>query len=120
MFNTPLDPASEQRFQAWVKYNKVPWQDSPTSDYDMRGFYQANQRGDPNATWNGPGSHFPDTWKTPFHKTFSNESIYAGQNAPHWVGNRLVDLQGKVLADETPPGPQPTIGQLLGLPSGTK
>src|ERR1035438_684822 len=47
--------------------------------------------------------HFPDTYKTPFHKTFSNESKYAPKDAPHWEEDKLVDKHGKVIADESKP-----------------
>lgn len=106
MFDTTLTPDEEKRFQAWVSFNKVPWKDSPIADYDMRGFWKGLQTGDPVAkTGINPFDqrlHFPDKWKTPFHDTFSNESIYAGPGAPKWVGDRLIDRNGKVLADETP------------------
>lgn len=36
------------------------------------------------------------------HKTFSNESKYATPDAPHWEGDRLIDKNGRVVADETP------------------
>ena len=97
---TKLAPQEEQQFQSWVKQNNVPWQDSPTADYDMRGFWKAAQAGDPNAQ-QAANSHFPDTYKTPYHKTFSNESKYATSSAPHWDGDRLIDSSGKVIADET-------------------
>jgi hypothetical protein len=42
-----------------------------TSDY--RGFYRDN----PNAL-NNSESHWPDTYKTVYHPTFSNESKYSG------------------------------------------
>ena len=82
---TQLDPQDETRFQSWVKQNQIPWQDSPTSDYDMRGFWKAQQSGDPNAK-RGANLHFPDTWKTPYHETFSNESKYALPTAGRWAG----------------------------------
>jgi hypothetical protein len=130
---TQLNPQDEAKFQQWVKDKKVPWQDSPFADYDMRGYYQAQQSGDPNAKQNLSGfdqtMHFPDTYKTKYHKTFSNESKYALPNAPSWQGDRLVDEKGNVVADETPqaqpsavmngvkravtPTPQPTLDQAL-------
>lgn len=109
MFNTPLDPGDEQRFQTWVSYNKVPWRDSPTSDYDMRGFWKAMQAGDPIArTGVSPFDnqiHFPDRWKTPFHQTFSGESMYAQPGAPRWVDDKLTTSDGRILRDETPKPP---------------
>jgi hypothetical protein len=109
-YRTPLSPVDELRFQDWVKAKQIPFTDSPTTDYDMRGFWQALQRGDPRATTAiNPADklpHFPDIWKTPYHQSFSRESQYANPaNAPHWVGDNtrgwmLVDKLGNVLHDE--------------------
>lgn len=98
---TQLSPSDETQFQSWVKNNNIPWQDSPTSDYDMRGFWKAQQSGDLTAK-RAANLHFPDTYKTPYHATFSNESKYATSQAPHWEGDQLIDNRGKVVADETP------------------
>lgn len=101
-----LNPADEQTFQKWVKQNNVPFDPSSTADYDMRGFWSALVSKDPRAvTAISPADgkiHFPDVWKTPYHKTFSNESIYATKSAPHWEGFKLIDREGNVIADETP------------------
>jgi hypothetical protein len=108
-YQTQLAPVDETRFQQWVKANQVPFEDSPTADYDMRGFWQALQQGDPRAaTAVNPSDqrlHFPDVWKTPYHATFSNESQYATPNAPTWMGNdrtgyMLVDRLGNIIHDE--------------------
>jgi len=103
---TYLPPVDELRFQQWVRANRIPFQDGPNSDYDMRGFWRGLQSGDPRArTAVSPFDgqmHFSDTWKTPYHKSFSAESIYATPNAPSWMGDRLVDKLGNVLVDETP------------------
>lgn len=103
---TSLAPAEENEFQSWVKNNKIPFDPSANSDYDMRGFWKASKAGDPNAStavsqFDGR-IHFPDTYKTPYHKTFSNESKYATPSAPKWVGDKLIDSSGRVIADETP------------------
>jgi hypothetical protein len=121
-YKTPLSPAEEKQFQAWVRTNKVPFDDSATSDYDMRGFWKAAQEGDPNASTAvskfDNRIHFPDTYKTPYHRTFSNESQYATSDAPHWVGDRLIDKNGNVVADETP---KPAVTGVRGtnVPQGT-
>lgn len=98
-YQTPLSTADEGKFQSWVKKNRIPFDSGKNADYDMRGYWQAQQGGDPNAKQAG-NQHFPDTWKTPFHKTVSNESMYAPANAPHWVGNVLTAPDGTVVADE--------------------
>lgn len=105
-FNTPLPLRDELSFQAWLRDNSVPFdQTAPVSDYDMRGFYKALQSGDPRATSavdpNDSQIHYPDFWKTPYHQTFSNESQWATPNAPHWTNDdKLVDENGNVVFDD--------------------
>jgi hypothetical protein len=92
---TELDPKEEAQFQQWVKSNKIPFDPSPSSDYDMRGYWKdIASKGKSETAVNQYDNriHFPDTYKTPYHESFSNESKYANENAPRWVGNRyLVD-----------------------------
>ncbi len=113
-YQTYLKPKDEAMFNIWLQQNQIPFRDAPDADYDMRGYFQALRNGDERAVQAGNG-HFPDVWKTPFHKTFSDESIYADENAPSWTGDdaagwRLVSKQGKVLATEGMPGvPMPII-----------
>lgn len=103
---TELSDSEEAEFQQWVKKNKVPFDPSKTADYDMRGFWRASVTGDPRAqtavSEYDKQIHYPDTWKTPYHRTFSNESIYATKDAPSWSGYKLIDYHGRVIADETP------------------
>jgi hypothetical protein len=96
---TQLLPTEEKQFQGWVQQNAIPWQDNSQSDYDMRGFWKAQQSGDPTAQ-RAANKHFPDTYKTPYHQSFSNESKYALPSAPRWQGNKLVDSVGNVVFDE--------------------
>lgn len=98
-YATSLSSNDETQFQTWVKTNRVPWQDGPQSDYDLRGYWKAKQSGDPNAK-QAANQHFPDTWKTPYHATFSNQSQYALPIAPHWKGNTLLDHRGNVVYQE--------------------
>jgi hypothetical protein len=101
-YRTSLSANEEQNFRKWITDNKIPFDpDEAKPDYDMRGFWQALQAGDPRAKRDEQTFHFPDIWKTPRHKTFSNESIYATPDAPHWEGNKLIDKNGKVIIDET-------------------
>jgi hypothetical protein len=98
-YETKLPPAQEQMFQAWVFKNQIPFdagQKSP-QDYDMRGFWRAMMAGDPIAAQDPGTMHFPDRWKTPYHETFSNESMYAKPDAPRWKGDMLVDKSGKTV-----------------------
>ena len=96
---TRLPPAQEQAFQNWAKANQVPL----TSDYDMRGFFASGMKGGGINPVDGRW-HWPDTWKTPLHKSFSNESIYFNpkmkDSGPKWTktdkGWVLKDASGKV------------------------
>lgn len=92
---TQLPPRDESQFQQWVKSNNVNWNNADQS-YDMRGFWKAQQAGDPNAVatpvpedinpkTGEPNLHYPDKWKTPYEATFSAESMYAKPNAPRWI-----------------------------------
>lgn len=94
-YTTSLPMVEELKFQEWARKNNVPL----TQDYDMRGYWKALQSGNSIATQAGNG-HYPDVWKTPAHASFSNESIYATPNAPHWFGDRLMDKLGSTLVDE--------------------
>jgi hypothetical protein len=105
-YNTPLHPAEEQAFRAWLQKNKVPFDpDVAMSDYDMRGFWKGLMSGDPNAVTgmnpNDKQLHFGDYYKTPYHKSFSAESKYAKQTGPRWNNlDQLVMPDGTVLVDE--------------------
>lgn len=117
-YDTKLDPGTEQFFRQWVAQNKVPFDPDATrpQDYDMRGFYQALQQNNPKARTaidpNDSRMHFPDFWKTPQHETFSNESQWAGADAPAWNDqDQLVSRGGRVLFDDRakPLIPQPDV-----------
>jgi hypothetical protein len=105
-YETALNPNQEKAFMTWVSKNKIPF--DPTEeiqDYDMRGFYKdvlENRASTPK-----PGEHFPDTYKTPYHESFSNESRYANYDAPRWYVNpddpdlyHLIDKEGTVVHAE--------------------
>jgi hypothetical protein len=114
-YTTTLTPAEEAQFQAWAKRNKIRMEPGWNEDYDMRGLWKSN----PNAGPDGRG-HFPDTFKLPHHPTFSAESVYATADAPRWSGDKLIDKDGKVVADESP---MPWLAALPGparpqLPAG--
>jgi hypothetical protein len=101
---TRLNPAEEQKFRAWVQQNKIPFDlNDQYPDYDMRGYYKAMVAGNPQAK-QGANQHFPDTWKSPYHRSFSRESMYATPGAPQWKatddGSDLVDKDGKVVYSE--------------------
>ena len=90
-YGTTLSPQEEQQFQQWAQQQGLHMEDysGPQAVYDMRGFWKAQQAGDPRARTdinpNDQRRHFPDIWKTPYAATFSNESMYAQPSAPRWV-----------------------------------
>lgn len=103
---TELPQLDEMAFRQWVKQNNVQFDpDAAKSDYDMRGFYRALQQQDPRAVSginpNDGILHYRDTWKTPSHPGFSDDSQYAGPVAPKWTPTeKLVSPGGRVLLNE--------------------
>jgi hypothetical protein len=102
-YETKLNPNQEKQFRQWVDQKNIPFDpnESP-NDYDMRGYWKALREGkverrDPN----DPEAHFPDTFKTPYHESFSRESRYATPDAPQWVpvGNEfhLIDKNRNIM-----------------------
>ena len=93
---TRLSPEEEMAFMEWAKKNRVPI----TPDYDMRGFWKA--KGVSSVNQNDGLLHYPDTYKTPLHQSFSGESIFARKGAaPMWnERDQLVAPDGTVLYDE--------------------
>jgi hypothetical protein len=111
-WQTQLSPEDERTFTDWVRQNKVPFNPADkTPDYDMRGFWQAMQSGQAEK-WT-PGSHFPDTFKTPYDTTFSAESKYAKPGTPFkWQGDNLIDTRSGQLifgSGDMTPGATPGI-----------
>ncbi len=104
-YSTKLPPELEQQFQQWANQNQKrigPMEvvNDPFSDYDYRGWFQENQGSQ------APDGHFRDTYKTPYHESFSNESKYADPDkAPTWVksgkGFKLMTKDGVVIKDES-------------------
>lgn len=109
-YQTPLDPRQEADFRTWLQSNKVPFNpNDPRTDYDMRGYWKDVAAGGATQTAVNPNDHqlhFPDTYKTPYHKSFSAESRYAQPNAPAWINDhQLADPRtGQVLFDERAAG----------------
>lgn len=103
-YQTTLDPLSEMAFQQWVQKNNVPFDPSSSADYDMRGYFkalQSGQTGNSSVNANDGQLHYPDTFKTPYHESFSNESRYAEKSAPSWnVFDQLQEKNGHVVYDE--------------------
>jgi hypothetical protein len=101
-YHTKLSKPEEREFHDWFRalgdaIGRPPGSpDDPT--YDYRGFWRSQKLGG-RGTGLDPGTgtiHFPDTFKTPVHPTFSNESKYAPAGFDrHWKGNVLVDKTGR-------------------------
>lgn len=81
--------ANDAGFQNWYKANTPEGKsgsafDIKKGDYDYYSFYRNGDY----KTYSG--GHFPDTYKMPGHKTFSNESIYSTPENPggYWTGEQ--------------------------------
>lgn len=100
-YQTNLSDPEKFDFVHWLQQSNVPYDNSPQSDYDMRGFYK-----DPQAESGiSPVDnqiHFSDKFKTPYHQSFSAESQYADERAPRWKGNKLVDSGGNTVHVDLP------------------
>ncbi len=118
-YATVLGAQEEQEFRQWAEKHPKDvegmvgpgpnYPSLPNSGYDARGWFHAMKTGDPSgkrvrvATNFGTSMHGSDKFKTPYNGTFSNESMYATPDAPHWEGNgKLVAKDGRLVVDETP------------------
>lgn len=111
-YQTPLRGHAEGAFRSWVHRAHVPFDiHARRSDYDMRGFWSAGG----SSHWHR-GSHFPDTYKTPYDTTFSRQPRYATRNNPFdWVGNKLVNMRTGRIIFAAKGG---VVGKLAGLAKG--
>jgi len=104
---TQLPAEKEKAFMDWVKANKVPFNPADKfPDYDMRGYYMSTIT-NPKAAKAGINPvdkelHYPDTYKTPYHESFSAESQWAAPGAPTWKENKLVTPSGEVVFEDKP------------------
>lgn len=73
-FNTVLSPDEEEKYQAWVTENH---REKDVYDYDLRGAWKELQSGTMSEDERG---HLGDKYKKPNHPTFSDQSIYSGQD----------------------------------------
>lgn len=85
---------AKDNYKAWGFDNPQQAYNMVANDktYDYLGYYSSNPYSDANAN-----THWPDTYKTAYHPTFSDESIYSGVRHPkfnpygqvggHWYGN---------------------------------
>lgn len=101
---TSLSPDQEEQFKKWVSDAGIPFDPSPQSDYDMRGFWADLVGGGgraPKDFKKSDGSFsFPDYFTTPYSQTFSNESRWATPGAPTWnEKDQLVDRKGNIIFD---------------------
>jgi len=119
-YTTQLDPLNEMAFRQWVTNNNVPFDpNAGVTDYDMRGYWQALNNGNPMApqtslNLNDGQQHYTDYFKTPLHKSFSSESKFAGPDAPSWINDhQLAAPDGRIVFDER--APQTMAEKLLQL-----
>lgn len=113
-YQTRLSSREDMMFRQWLAEHRVPFNpDDPIADYDMRGYWKDVARGGGDRTSvneNDGRLHFPDTYKTPYHHSFSSESIYARPSAPSWINDyQLADENGDVVWDERYMGRQPEV-----------
>lgn len=73
-FNTVLSPDEEEKYQAWATENH---REKDVYDYDLRGAWKELQSGTMSEDERG---HLGDKYKKPNHPTFSDQSIYNGQD----------------------------------------
>lgn len=73
-FNTELSSEDEAKYQAWAKENH---REKDVYDYDLRGAWKELQLGLMSEDERG---HLGDKYKKPNHPTFSDQSIYSGQD----------------------------------------
>jgi len=105
-YNTTLPQMDEFQFRQWLADKQVPFDPNASNqDYDMRGYWQGLMQQNPRAmsgvNANDGKLHFSDTWKTPYHQSFSNESKYANPNAPQWINDsQLAAPNGRIVFDE--------------------
>ncbi len=71
-YNTKLNDADEQAFQAWVRKTG---RKNDLADYDLRGAWKDGAQ-------QAENGHFTDKYKKPNHPTFSDESIYSNSKTP--------------------------------------
>lgn len=78
-YNTELSPEEERAFQQWLA---ATGRQGDLYDYDMRGFWKAQQGFDARG-------HGSDEFKKPNHPTFSTDSQYSNALAQggRWVRN---------------------------------
>ncbi|MBU3577570.1 hypothetical protein [Polynucleobacter sp. UK-Kesae-W10] len=72
-YNTKLSPEDEAKFQGWATQNGKL---KDAYDYDIRGFWKNDGQLDERA-------HGSDLYKKPNHPTFSDQSMYHGQDGQY-------------------------------------
>lgn len=102
-YTTPLNDLQLGMFLRWPQRERVPydpWAYQPVQDYDMPGEYLRMLRG--GVQRNPFGGRFTDLGKTPYHESFSGESLYAlpGPITPRWQGDALIGPDGSVFFKE--------------------
>ncbi len=86
-YNTPIPPNRQAAFDQWVQSRTTAGRNplNDRYDYDVNGYFLSGAANDPRG-------HGPDTFKKPNHPTFSNESMYHGQDGNY--GGRWIMQNG--------------------------
>lgn len=91
-YYTIMEKVARDNWQKWEDASEDAALERILNDnsYDYRGYYEEDPEGAANAS-----THWPDTYKTFYHPTFSDESVYSGKQSQynpagaiggHWVG----------------------------------
>jgi hypothetical protein len=104
---TQLSEPDEAAFRQWVAANNVPFTPTAPSARTTtcaasgRACSAAIPRAKTGIDPNDQRLHFTDTWKTPYHESFSGESKFAAPGAPSWNDqDQLVAPGGRVMFDD--------------------
>lgn len=98
----------KRSFSDWANkasaYKGIKIKDDPT--YDYKGWYNE----DPNRAYallnDDPNAHFDDRWKTPYHPTFSDQSVFSNAKHPGgtWGRRDFRDIYYAPFASNVPFG----------------
>lgn len=103
---TTMEKVAEDNYQKWGFSNPDEALLHALNDntYNYRGYYNKYPNGKGNAV-----DHWPDEFKTVYHPTFSNESIYSGKKSQYnplglpggfWSGDTFIPMAWQLDANE--------------------
>ena len=90
---TQLQNPQEQAFRQWIAENKMPFDaNAQGQNYDMRGFWQGLQQGNPHALGamgDNPPFSFPGQWALPGHPNFQAPNLNPQANMTNLAANAV-------------------------------